>query len=81
MGARVEQFNGTHPDTDPGYGIVAEKLRQLTRLLARRELGAGYAARRIPRDGAVSTTGRRSQAGRMTLGRSTPTRGSVKRRR
>ena len=29
MGARVEQFNGTHPDTDPGYSIAAEKLRQL----------------------------------------------------
>jgi hypothetical protein len=29
MGAEVEQFNGTHPDTDPGYTIAAEELGRL----------------------------------------------------
>jgi hypothetical protein len=46
MGAQVEQFNGTHPDTDPGYNVAAEKLKRF--------LQQAIAAAAAQRDGLVA---------------------------
>jgi hypothetical protein len=61
MGAQVEQFNGAHPDTDPGYNIAAEKLRQL--------MQQAIAAAAAQRDGlvAVGAASARKQELRMEM--------------